>query len=148
MTLATFGVGQVVYSILWFFLFIIEIWLMISIFIDIFRSHDLRGWAKAAWVVLVLVLPIVGIIAYLVMRGDEMRAHQLQAREQLFPTEAQGPRRSVVEELSQLAALRREGVISEDEFQHLKARVMGRTSGAGTDGDDADRTSSEGGDLR
>ena len=55
MIAATFGVGQVVYSILWFVLFFIEIWLMISVFIDIFRSHDLQGWAKALWVLLVLV---------------------------------------------------------------------------------------------
>src|SRR5580704_4582062 len=75
---ASFGPGQVAYSILWFFLFFIEIWLMISVFIDIFRSHDLKGWAKAIWVLFVLVLPIVGIIAYLIVRGDKMRAHQLQ----------------------------------------------------------------------
>jgi hypothetical protein len=132
MIAASFGVGQVAYSIFWFALFVIEIWLMISIFIDVFRSHDLKGWAKAAWVVLVLVLPIIGIIAYLIFRGDKMRAHQIQARDQPFGTKA-GPGRSEVEELSQLAELRREGVISEDEFQHLKSRVMRRTSDTGED---------------
>ena len=78
MIAATFGAGQVAYSILWFFLFFVEIWLMISIFIDIFRSHDLKGWAKAGWVILVLVFPIIGILAYLIFRGDKMRAHQVQ----------------------------------------------------------------------
>ena len=48
MIASTFGDGQVAYSILWFFLFFIEVWLAVSIFIDIFRSHDLPGWAKAA----------------------------------------------------------------------------------------------------
>ena len=56
----TFGVGQLVFSILWFFLFFIEIWLMIMVFTDIFRSHDLRGWAKALWVLFVLVVPRLG----------------------------------------------------------------------------------------
>src|ERR1700685_293895 len=79
MIAASFGAGQVAFSILWFFLFFIEIWLMISIFIDIFRSHDLRGTTKALWVILVLVFPIIGILAYLIVRGDKLRAHQNQA---------------------------------------------------------------------
>ena len=69
----TYGVGQVVYSILWFFLFFVEIWLMISIFIDIFRSHDLKGWQKALWIVFVLVIPLIGILVYFIVRGDKMR---------------------------------------------------------------------------
>ncbi len=68
---ATFGAGQVAYSILWFALIFVEIWLMISIFIDIFRSDDLRGWAKAAWIVVVVVFPLAGILAYLILRGEK-----------------------------------------------------------------------------
>ena len=74
MILATFGDGQVAYSLLWFFLFFIEIWLEISVFIDIFRSHDLKGWAKGLWVLFVIVFPIIGILAYFIFRGDKMRA--------------------------------------------------------------------------
>src|SRR5580658_10354003 len=85
MIAATFGVGQVAYSILWFFLFFIEIWLAISVFIDIFRSHDLKGWAKAAWIILVRVAPIIGILAYLLLRGDKMRVHQIQAAQDQGP---------------------------------------------------------------
>jgi hypothetical protein len=76
---ASFGVGQVVYSILWFFLFFIAIWLMISVFVDIFRSDDLKGWSKAVWIVLVVAFPFIGILAYFILRGDRMRAHQNQA---------------------------------------------------------------------
>ena len=54
---------------------------MISVFIDIFRSHDLKGWAKALWLLLVLVLPIIGILAYFIFRGDKMRAHQIQGHQ-------------------------------------------------------------------
>jgi hypothetical protein len=61
MVAAQFGAGQVAYSILWFFLFFVEIWLMLSVFIDVFRSHDLRGWAKAAWIIFVLAVPLLGI---------------------------------------------------------------------------------------
>lgn len=73
MLATTWGDGQVVYSILWFFLFFIEVWLSVSIFIDIFRSHDLKGWAKALWVLFVFALPLVGILAYFIFRGDKMR---------------------------------------------------------------------------
>ena len=79
MLLASFGAGQVAYSFLWFFLFLIEIWLMLSVFIDVFRSHDLRGWEKALWIIFVLFIPVIGILAYLIVRGDRMRAHQVQA---------------------------------------------------------------------
>jgi hypothetical protein len=130
---ATFGVGQVVYSILWFVLFFVEIWLMISVFIDIFRSHDLQGWAKALWVLLVLVVPIIGIIAYFIFRGDKMRVHQTQAQQFREPIrdyarhsgdDAESP----AQELSRLADLRRDGMITEDEFQVLKSHVMRRVS--------------------
>ena len=75
----TFGVGQVAYSIVWFFLLFVEVWLMISIFIDIFRSHDMKGWAKALWVILVILLPLIGILLYVVLRGDKIHVHQAQA---------------------------------------------------------------------
>jgi hypothetical protein len=129
----TFGVGQVVYSILWFVLFFVEIWLMISVFIDIFRSHDLQGWAKALWVLLVLLVPIIGIIAYFIFRGDKMRVHQMQAQQSGGPFRDYARRpgddgESPAQELSRLADLRRDGLITEDEFQVLKAHVMRRVS--------------------
>jgi hypothetical protein len=127
---ASFGDGQVAYSILWFFLFFVEIWLMISVFIDIFRSHDLKGWAKAAWVILVIVFPLIGILAYLIFRGDKMRAHQVQAsvdQEAMFRQYAQhmvGGHRSKTDELARLAQLRDHGDISADEFQQLKSEIL------------------------
>jgi uncharacterized protein with PQ loop repeat len=132
MLATTFGVGQVAYSILWFFLFAIEIWLMISIFIDIFRSHDLKGWQKALWVIFIIILPLIGILVYFIVRGNQMRAHQIEARQDMdrFYRDAGGAGRSPADELSRLAELRREGVISEEEFQQLKAEVMRRAGGS------------------
>lgn len=134
MLATTYGVGQFVYSILWFFLFFVEIWLVISIFIDIFRSHDLRGWQKALWVLFVLVLPLIGILVYFITRGDRMRAHQIQAQqeEQAFRefqrSETGGA--SVTSQLSRLAELKRDGVITDAEFDDLKSRVMQRDADA------------------
>ena len=79
MVAATFGVGQVVFTLLWVFAFFVQIWLMVSIFIDIFRSDDLSGLAKAGWVVLVIAVPVIGILAYLIRRGDTMLVHRTQA---------------------------------------------------------------------
>ena len=62
-------VGQVFWSMLWFTLFFIWIWLLIVVFADIFRSHDLGGFAKFLWVVFVIVLPYLGVFVYLIARG-------------------------------------------------------------------------------
>jgi len=126
----TYGVGQAVWTILWFFLLFIEVWLMISIFIDIFRSHDLKGWQKALWIVLVLALPLIGILAYFIVRGDKMRAHQERARsdeqavDEFLRRRHVGDGGDVADQLSRLDQLRRDGVISDGEFEQLKSRVI------------------------
>jgi Phospholipase_D-nuclease N-terminal/Short C-terminal domain len=120
---STYGVGQFVYSILWFFLFLIEIWLIFSVFVDIFRSHDLKGWQKALWVLFVLVIPLIGILAYFIFRGDKMRAHQVQAQ-QFYGGPGWSAGSSPADQLSRLADLRRDGIITESEFQELKSRIM------------------------
>ena len=71
MTLAEFGTGQVFLSMLYFFLFIIWIWLLIVVFSDIFRSDDLAGWAKALWVIFVIVVPYFGVFVYLIARPQD-----------------------------------------------------------------------------
>jgi hypothetical protein len=82
------------------------------------------------WVILVLAFPIIGILAYLILRGDRMRAHQVQAsadQEALFRQYAQrvgGPHRSKTDELARLVELRDHGNISSEEYEQLKAEVM------------------------
>jgi hypothetical protein len=133
MLATTWGDGQVVYSILWFFLFFVEVWLSVSIFIDIFRSHDLKGWAKALWVLLVFALPLVGILAYFIFRGDKMRAHQMQASQdqQEYVREyfqRAGGGHSVADEISKLVELKNNGSITEAEFERAKAHVISQTA--------------------
>jgi len=76
--LAEFGTGQVFWSMLWFFLFFIWIWLLIVVFGDIFRSRDLSGWGKALWTIFVIVLPYLGVFVYLIARGGGMHTRGLQ----------------------------------------------------------------------
>jgi len=136
MIASTFGDGQVAYSILWFFLFFIEVWLAVSIFIDIFRSHDLPGWAKAAWVIFVIVLPLVGILAYFIFRGNQMRAHQIQASQaqEDFARHWIAGRSSVsmADEISKLVDLKNGGVITEAEFERMKAHVISQAADTGS----------------
>ena len=131
MIAASFGAGQVAYSLLWFFLFFVEIWLMIAVFTDLFQSSDLSGWAKAGWVVLVILFPLIGILAYLIVRGQKMRAHEEQAR---IADDIAAHRFSKADELTRLAALRDRGDISAEDYDHLKAEVVGRTAASTTTG--------------
>src|SRR6476659_5162879 len=77
-----FGTGQVFWSMLWFFLWIIWIWMLIVVFGDIFRSPDLSGWGKALWTIFVILVPYLGIFVYLIARGHKMSEHAAAAAQQ------------------------------------------------------------------
>ena len=79
MVLADFGSGQVFWSILWFTMFFIWVWLLILVFSDIFRSPDLGGVSKAIWTIFVIVLPYLGVFVYLIARGHKMGEHAVAA---------------------------------------------------------------------
>src|SRR5258705_11205544 len=76
---AEFGTGQVLWSMLYFFLFFIWIWLLIVVFSDIFRSQDLGGFAKAMWVLFVIIVPYFGVFVYLIARGHKMSEDPAEA---------------------------------------------------------------------
>ena len=129
MVAAQFGTGQVFWSMLYFFLFFIWVWLLITVFADIFRSQDLSGGGKAAWLFFVILLPYLGVFVYLIARGKKMGEHavqQAQAQDQAFRAyvkEAAGTGSSTTDQLTQLASLRDQGVIDDAEFARMKAKV-------------------------
>ena len=83
MILAEFGTGQVLWSMVWLFMFIIWFWLLIAIFGDLFRDRSLSGWGKAAWAFFVIIAPYLGIFVYLIARGHGMSERAItQARAQ------------------------------------------------------------------
>ena len=131
MLLAEFGTGQVFWSMLWFFLFFIWIWMLIIVFSDIFRSHDLSGWGKALWTIFIIVLPYLGVFVYLIARGHKMQEHAAKAaadQQQQFRSYVQDVAGSsgggTADELARLAALRDNGTLSEEEFQQAKAKAL------------------------
>ena len=126
-----FGTGQVLWSMLWFFMFFIWIWLLIVVFSDIFRSHDLGGFAKAIWVIFVIVVPYLGVFVYLIARGHKMPDHAVEAAEaqdaaaRQYIQQATGTQASTADELARIADLKERGVIDDAEFQKLKAKAIG-----------------------
>jgi hypothetical protein len=126
---------SVFWTILELFLFVVWIWLLFWIFADIFRSRDLSGLAKAAWTVFVLIIPVVGILAYLIVRGGSMHERAVRdARQQdeaarAYIRDAAG-RESPAEQLTKLADLRDRGVISGAEFEREKAKVLATAPGS------------------
>ena len=126
-----FGTGSVFWSMLWFFCFFIWIWLLIMVFSDIFRSHEMSGWAKALWIVFVIVLPYLGVLVYLIARGKEMTQHRIEdaqrmdaAQRQYIQNVAGSGGASPADEIARLADLKEKGVIDEAEFQAGKAKAL------------------------
>ena len=125
----SYPVLGVFWTILMIFLWVIWIWILITIIIDIFRSHDLSGWSKALWFVFILLLPLVGVLVYLVARGGKMHEHQVRQaqlqEEQLrgYVQQAAGSQSSA-DQLAKLADLRDRGVITAGEFDREKARIL------------------------
>jgi hypothetical protein len=125
-----FGTGQVFLSMLWFFLFFIWIWLLIIVFSDIFRSHDMGGLAKAIWVIFVIIFPYLGVFVYLIARGHKMAEHAQQAAlaqdaaAKAYIQQAAGTSGSTADEIQRLADLKAQGVISDAEFEAGKAKAL------------------------
>jgi Phospholipase_D-nuclease N-terminal/Short C-terminal domain len=122
------GTGQVFWSMLWFFLFFIWIWLLIVVFGDIFRSHDMGGLAKTLWVLFVILVPYLGVFVYLIARGHKMSEHAVEAAAAQDQANRQYIQQvtatSTADELSKLADLKAQGVIDDAEYASLKAKAL------------------------
>jgi hypothetical protein len=131
MLLGTFAVGEVLLSTMYFFLFFIWIMLLFYVFADVFRSHDLGGFAKALWLLFVIIVPYLGVFVYLIARGPKMAqraAEQAQAQDaamrDYIQNAASTSATSSADELGKLADLKERGVIDEAEYQQLKAKAL------------------------
>jgi Short C-terminal domain/Phospholipase_D-nuclease N-terminal len=136
---------SVIASIFWFMILFAWIVLLFRIFGDLFGDHELSGWGKALWTVFLIVLPWLGVLVYLIARGRSMNERALakaqrneQAFRQYVRDTAETSTTSTADELGKLAELRDRGTISDEEFQHAKAKLLGRqpepASPANTDG--------------
>ncbi|MFF4353494.1 SHOCT domain-containing protein [Streptomyces sp. NPDC001530] len=131
---------SVFWSMLWFFLWIMWFILLFRIILDIFRDDTMSGWAKAGWLLFVIVVPFLGVFVYVIARGKEMgrrEVAQARAQQEAFDRyvreTAKGGegRPSSVDELAKLSEIRARGDITEEEFRRAKELVL---SGSGPSG--------------
>ncbi len=120
----------VFWTMMWFFVWIMWIMLLFRVIGDIFRSHDMGGFAKTLWLILVLIVPFFGVFIYLIVRGHAMAQRDLadaQARDEAFRAYVQSSVSTggSADELAKLADLRDRGVLTESEFAAQKARILG-----------------------
>ena len=123
---SSFGDGDILLFMFEFFMFIIWFWILISIFGDLFRDHELSGGMKAVWVIFVIILPFLGILVYLLVRGKGMAARQATAvaQAQKAYVAQLGTTTSAADQISQAKALLDSGAITQAEFDSLKASAL------------------------
>jgi hypothetical protein len=128
MLIAEVGLAELLWWTIELFFLFMFIWIFVMLIADIFRDHELSGWGKAAWILLLIILPLIGSLIYIIVRGPSMAERsakqaaeaQSQMDDYIRQTVTLGP----AAELSRLATLRDAGTISEDEFQSMKAKVV------------------------
>ena len=131
MVLADFTFGQALLTVLEVFLF--AAWLMILFVIigDLFRDHEMSGWAKAAWVIFLIFVPFLGALIYLIVRGDGMRQRAMAAQQEqqkevdAYIRQTAGSGDSAADELTKLSKLHDEKKLSDEEFERAKAKIVG-----------------------
>ena len=124
-----YPVMGVFWSMLYFFIFFIWIMLLFRVFADIFRSHDLGGFAKTLWFLFVIVVPFLGVFIYVIVRGKSMGERdmaQAQAQQEAFKTYVQqtASTGSTADELAKLADLMNSGAITQAEYDTAKAKAL------------------------
>ncbi|WP_171126452.1 MULTISPECIES: SHOCT domain-containing protein [unclassified Ruegeria] len=124
------GIGffDIVWSIFWLFLMVAWFWVMISVVADVFRSKDLSGFGKAAWIAFVILVPWLGVLSYLIARGEKMHEHNVEAMNKIEEAQKDYIRSvatvSTADELERLAALKEKGVLTDEEFAAHKAKIL------------------------
>jgi len=117
---------------MWFFLWILWFFLLFRVFGDLFRDHELSGWAKAGWCVFVILLPFLGVFVYLIARGHGMAAREAEGqaraeqdfREYVQGVTAESPAPSQAEQLQKLADLKSQGHLTDQEYEKAKAGIL------------------------
>ena len=111
-------------DVLSIFIFVLWFWLLITVFGDLFRRHDISGWAKAIWVIALIVFPYFGILIYLITQHRGMAERQTQRVEQAREDMRHFVGYSVADELEKLERLKNSNVISNEEYTRLRARAV------------------------
>jgi hypothetical protein len=124
--------GYPILSVFWwmlmFFLFVIWIYLLVTVFVDIFRSH-VSGWAKAGWTIFIIFIPWLGVLVYLISQGGKMQERAIEHAAAVQKAQNQYIREvassgSTADELAKLKELRDDGTLTDEEFAAQKAKLL------------------------
>jgi predicted membrane channel-forming protein YqfA (hemolysin III family) len=127
---------NVLWDILIIFAWILFVWVAIVVFSDLFRRRDISGWAKAAWVILIVILPWIGVLAYLIFNHDgmaersEKQSRAVQASFDEYVRHAAG-KGGPASEIDTAKKLLESGTITQAEFDAIKAKALGSPAGSG-----------------
>lgn len=120
--------GEALLLTLQIFFFVVWIWILITILTDLFRDHELSGWAKAAWVIALVLVPFLSALVYLIARGSGMRDRaikaQADAKQQMDTYIREQAHVSPADELHKLQELKEKGALSDEEFNKAKAKLL------------------------
>jgi len=111
-------------DVLAIFIFIVWFWLLITVFADLFRRHDISGWIKAIWVIALIVFPYIAILAYLIFQSRGMAERNVQQAQQARDELRRVVGFSAADEIEKLERLKKAGSISDAEFTRLRARLV------------------------
>jgi hypothetical protein len=118
---------DVLWSMIIFFFWVIWIWIVVTVLIDVFRRDDIGGWAKAAWVIFVVILPWLGVLIYLIAQHDgmrERRIREVQSQKQAFDQYVRDAAGGSAAEIAQAKQLLDSGAITQDEFDAIKTKAL------------------------
>jgi Short C-terminal domain/Phospholipase_D-nuclease N-terminal len=118
---------DVLWTMILFFAWVAWIWIVITVFIDLFRRHDIGGWAKAAWVVFVIVLPFLGVLIYLIAQHDGMRERsttEAESQKAAFDQYVRDTAGGSAAEIAKAKELLDAGAITQEEFETIKAKAL------------------------
>ncbi len=127
-TFGAYTFGDALLTALEIALLFMWIWAAIGVVLDVFRSHDLSGFAKAAWVLLIVIFPLIGVLLYLLFRGEGMHDRSLRAasaQQEAVRQYIRSAASSPTEDLTALHDLHSRGVLTDEEFERAKAKVLG-----------------------
>lgn len=122
---ADFSIGEFLLWMLWIFLFVIFFWLLISIFSDIFRRHDIHGGVKTLWIIFVIALPYLGIFVYLIANSKGMAERNIAQAKQQQEQLRQMVGTSSADELLKLEQLKSSGAVNDEEYAKMRAQIIG-----------------------
>src|SRR3954471_17390908 len=129
MLIADYSLGDALLTIIWIFLFVAWILVLFTIIGDLFRDHQLSGWAKAVWILFLIFIPFLTALIYLIARGQGMRERSIKEQADVrqhfdsYVRETAGT--SPVDELHKLSELKDKGAISDAEYEKMKAKLVG-----------------------